>query len=416
MAPDERSLFSDATLLLLANTIGSGVGFLFHLVVARLGGAEIYADFGVLLSILICVSIVSVAIQTYVAEASVKFAAQGGVVSEALGGYLRLAIGLGIVLSVCVAVLADHIALFFQMAQIWAVWLLAFTFIPLFTVSVLRGVLQGARRFRSIAFMRVAEPGLQIALGTVSVLAGYGAGGAFLGTSGGIILSLIICIYLLRPSLSGRQMSLESSAGNYRYFAQILVVLLLVNLQLNMDILFVKHNFSSTTASHYIAASFTGRFLMMSAFAIGTALFPRVVAIRDAQSTERPRTEVTMRAMLYFIVIALSCLLVTAVWSKQIVLLLFGVEYAETAMILTTVLLANSLIGVAYLAALHQLSSRSNFCWLPFFFGTLVLFVLLSWGAATIQDVAQLLFVSSGLVFALALFQLWRFGRAKQDV
>ncbi|MBF0105395.1 MAG: oligosaccharide flippase family protein [Deltaproteobacteria bacterium] len=389
----EHSFFVYSALLIFANFSGSILGYCYHLVVARCGGQIIYADFGVLLSILSLLSVVSMAVQFYVCHLVLQATLHNQEAKFAIGRCLKKVFLLTFLGAIILSLVSKQLSFFLKIKQESALLVLAFGAVVLFLSAVLRGGLLGLKKFGQLSVLRVVEALIQLSAGWILVYAGYGASGAIGGTVLGLLIVFISINQVVRPQWKTHKEVRHGDSRNTIYFSNVFLFLLFANVFINLDVLAAKHYFFHADAAQYIAASFMGRFLFLMALSIGMVLFPFTYSHDpDHQTT---KTDVLFKAMKYFVMIALPCILLAFVFKETIVNVFYGDGYLMTASILPKMLFTNLLVGISFLTGLYALSRNNSLVWLPFLCGTVALFLVLLTPPPSIRFMADAMLIIS---------------------
>lgn len=398
----KSGLLIDSVILFAANGLGSLLGFAFHLVVARVGGPEVYADLGALISLLIVLSVAALSLQTYMASQIAHRVFAGAPVPPYLGRMILRSV-LGALPAIALLILASkHLGGFLNLMDPTGVVVVALGIAPLLVLSCFRGALQGVQRFGVLGVLRVLEPGVQIAAGLGLVALGFGATGAIGGTVCGVVAAVVVGGAILRPSHGSTESSPTKPGRSGReHMVRIVLFVGLMVLFTNLDVLLVKHAFDHDASAQYVAAANMSRILFLTAFSIGMALFPKT-AVDYGQKTHG----LFRRSMIYFLAVAAPFSVFCALFPRQVVELFYGTRYTAAAALLPKMLAAYMMIGASYLVGLYRLSGARPAAWAPLALAVGLQVTLVSWRPGSPQQVAVYMIGCSALLlaFSAALF------------
>jgi O-antigen/teichoic acid export membrane protein len=191
--------------------------------------------------------------------------------------------------------------------------------------------------------------------------AGLGVSGAFLGTTLSIVAVSLALVPSLRGALGPQRRataplsfrSLLSSA-----WAPVLAFSLIAAMQ-NIDIVYVKHEASSSDAGSYAAASVAAKAVIWVAIGLGLYLLPEAVRRTRAGRDARP---VLWRTLALVGSVAVPTVLAYAVAGEAILSAVFGEDLTAAASALPLLALAMGLLACAYLGVQYLLAlGRTGF-------------------------------------------------------
>lgn len=146
--------------------------------------------------------------------------------------------------------------------------------------SVATGIIQGLGRFKILGFNSILGTGLKLLLGILFIYLGFKSFGAVIGVMLSMVIAYLIIIIsmkdILRLKISG---SIDSSIDIktfYKSTTMILISTILLTLISYIDIVLVKHFFSSENTGYFSAASQIGRIILFFPGAIGIVIFTRL--------------------------------------------------------------------------------------------------------------------------------------------
>jgi len=277
----------------------------------------------------------------------------------------------GIVAFVIFSLLSEQIANFLHIDSILLVFFIGINFIFCWIMPVNLGILQGLQRFNHMAFLNVLPAALKFVICVILMIIGFGIYGAVGGLVLGLIIAFIISFYLLRdiirlPSLKNfspfisnpdhpyflaHEINLEINTA-FRYSFSVIFAVVCIAIPTNIDVVLIKHFFSSSETGLYTAVSIFGRIIFSIPIAIVTVMYPKVV---EAHTQKSETKELLKKSLIYTGLPAGILAILFYVTPKFFLGLFYGKEYIEAGPFLqiygififffslTTVLLYNSL-------------------------------------------------------------------------
>jgi glycosyltransferase involved in cell wall biosynthesis/O-antigen/teichoic acid export membrane protein len=368
---------------LMANNM---IALVFTIVFAHLLGASGYGSLGALIAAFAILVVPGSALQATVAR-EVSAAAAAGRPNPGAGvrhWLERLAIATVAIAVVAVA-LREPMSALVGVDDEWAAAAILPTGALWLILCVQRGALQGLRRYRVVGLSIVGEAGARLVLGVGLYAVGLGVTGAFLGSTASIlVLALALALPLAHElriageAPDGADLRLRRLLGSA--WAPVLAFSLIAALQ-NIDIVFVKHQASSTDAGSYAAASVAAKAVIWVAIGLGLYLLPEAVRRTRLGRDARP---VLARTLVLIAAVSLPMVLVFAVAGEQLLAVVFGDDLTAAAGALPLLGLAMALLSCAYLGVQYLLAlGRSGF--------------VLLLGIAAVAELGMLVAVGSGL-------------------
>ncbi len=329
----QDNLLKHGSLLFAATIAAAFLGYLYHLFMGRMLGP---AEYGALASLFTFIYLfatptgLSGAMQLTAAREISKLRARGN--KKQLFEYARF-------FSVRVFLLALALMFFFLLFSPLIAWFLHVELLPVALLAVLLffylllvvpwGLLQGLQSFfpysASNLFFAIFKFGAAILL----VFLGFGVGGAIAGIVVGIVFAALFCLFFLKDFFKARKF--KPSGKKFSFFSwSVLLSLFFLMFLINIDIMLVKHFFSSTQAGHYSIASLLGKLVYFLAISFATVLLPMV-----SESTGKAKARQLLKnALLYTSCFAVALLAAFWFFSTQIVSIFFGAAFAPSAPLL----------------------------------------------------------------------------------
>ncbi len=338
--------------------LGANVlNFLFHVLVSRRVGVAPYGELNALLAGLTILSVPALILTTIV----VKYAAEFHAVDDAprlRALALRVGTRLGsaaLLLVPLAAFLAGPTAAYFNVTSRPAVVLTAVVVAFTLVLPPLRGVLQGAERFREYAVSTLLEVVVKVALAVLFTGFGWGIAGALGGWALGAAASLAYTALMLFAhygrapraplSLDVRRL-VRTSAG-------VAAAMLLISAMGFGDVLIVKHYFEPRAAGLYSAGALAGKMLFWLVNFVPAVVLPRA-ATKAALGLRT--TPVLLQALSAIAVLAGSGLVFYALCPRFVVTTLAGNAFAPAAAYVFPYGAATTLLATLNTVALYKIA------------------------------------------------------------
>jgi O-antigen/teichoic acid export membrane protein len=315
-------LFRAGTLMVFATIIAGAINYFYQIFMARTLGQSEYGEFSALYSLSFFLSFL---LLRAVRDSNARFISRfrGTNNLEAISSFHRRMIKrmlvYGIIGLAVFSLLSGLIADFLRIDSVALVLLIGFVFFIAWIQPVNLGTMQGLQRFRHFAYNIIVQAGAKVIIGVGLVLLGFGIFGAVWGLVLGFAVSLLVSFYLIRDIIRSRHDKPDESDGHkvasitgaadisdddksyhvkdiskYSFF--VLLAVACITIPTNIDILIVKHFFSSEETAHYTAAAVFGRMILFLPIGITRVMYPKVVE----GHTKRERTKsILNRGLMY---------------------------------------------------------------------------------------------------------------------
>lgn len=283
----KHPLIVGSTFLFVGSMFASVINYLFNLGMGRLLSVEDYGVFASLISLFNIFSVFAIALTmvfsklaaTLIAQKKEKFIGSLVLVGNIWVGIISLAIcGFLVVFS---KEISEFLNINSQTLIVITIAALFFTFLS----SVPQGALQGLLKFISFSFVNIEASFLKLAFGFLLIFMGLRVEGAiwafFLSSLGGYIVSFfpLYGYFKMKAKDKFTLSSLHTQAYSYAvpvFFSNIGIISLI-----SVDIILVKHYFSSQVAGQYAALSLMGRSIFYLVSPIVSVLFPLIVQKKE---------------------------------------------------------------------------------------------------------------------------------------
>ncbi len=347
-----------ATGLAIAALVQNVFGLLFTLVFTRMLGADRYGSLGVLVAgYFFVLSVPGQAMQVAAArQTTFGGLGEGRALSATVTRWTRdlalVCLGVGVL----AAVFRSQLATLMGVKESWAAAAVLPTAALWLLLSIERGILQGLRAYRLVAWSIILEAAGRLLTGLALVLPGLGVTGAFLGTPlSQLIIAAALFVLLRRrlgaPADDGRLHSLLALFR--RHWASLLALGLFALLQ-TLDQLVIKHQVGGGAAGAYIAATVAAKAVVWVAIGVGLHLLPEATRLAVAGEDPRPALR---KALLIIVALATPALLIFLAVPKLLLRTAFGhPEYVQASGSLVILGAAFAVLALTYLSVQYLLA------------------------------------------------------------
>jgi len=394
--------------LFVGGTAGGILGYLFQIIMGRMLSVT---EYGILSALMAIMVVIGAPIQTLSMIISRRVSAYRSEQDSSKLGYLfywinRKLLLIAVVLATLVVFNIKPLQNFFLIEENIHLYLLLIIVLIAFPQAINNAYLQGLQYFKWLSVSGVFATLLKIIIAVILVYFGLGVAGAL----GGVIFStftiLILTYVVLRPSLSGSNVS--TSNATHLLFESAMPVLLAnvaFAVMTQIDIVLVKHYFSGQDAGLYAAASIMGKAVMYLPGGIAMALFPMVA---ENHASGKSSANLIFQAVGMTASLSLIGALFYYFFADSIIVLLYGADYKEAAHVLKYfgfAIIPMALIMVAehFLIAM----GRVLFAYLFMIVAPLQL-IAIYYYHDTLLDIVTVLFVSGIILVVSGYGLLWR--------
>ena len=399
-----------SSIIFSATIVANLLAYLFHVYMGRSLGAAEYGILGSLLATFYILFVPLGTISTVVTKFVSEFKARkeyGKIASLLFPGMRKLspyAILIFIGLSLGSWLIAD----FLRIPSPFPVILMGLGIAFAVGVSIPRGVLQGLQKFGQLGLNISLESLIRLLLGVLLVSLGLGVNGAILAYGLGYLAATLLALMPLRFLLHLPNKTVDVSSI-YKFSLPALAMSICLAVMTNVDIIFVKHFFTSEEAGVYTVVSVLGKVIFFVSSAFTIPMFPLVSALH----TRGENTLLILKKSLFY-VISFSGIVIAAYWlsSSFIVHTLYGRAYSPAVPLLGAMGIAMGLIALVMVYTTYLLALK-DMRFIKVLLGcTFLQVILLSLFHHALLEVIQVLILTNGLtLFLLFLSRLKIRGR-----
>lgn len=288
---------------------------------------------------------------------------------------------------------------------------LASLFSGMFNVNL--GLLQGLERFRSLAMNNIARSVLKIALGIGLVWLGFGLYGAVGAVLSSVIFALLVSFFSTADQVQGPKTS-GAKAGSDKeklkardvllFVAPTMATMACLAIPTNVDVIMVKHFFSSEQTGLFTAISIFGRLVLFIPVGITTVLFPMIVKRHVDRIDPRP---LLSKGLLFTGALTGAVALLLYLVPGAFLSFFYGDKYLDAQDLLRYYGLMVFFFSLTQVLVFYHLA-RSNFGFLTAFCNFMVLEVVaISVIHASMDQMVMVLLVMNAVLFLIG--TVWTF-------
>ncbi|MDD5192841.1 MAG: oligosaccharide flippase family protein [Candidatus Nanoarchaeia archaeon] len=380
------------------------LNYFFHFSMARLLGPADYGILTVLMSFVYIFYIPSEAIQTivtkYVSRLNIKN--ESGKIKDLTYRSLKKGFRYSIFLFLLFLPFAFFLSIFLNIDFLLLIITSTILFY-VFSISIMRGVLQGKKKFTWLGINMIIESLFKVLLAIAFVLVGWKVYGAIGGLLMASLIALFSIFFAINEILISKKEKTDFNEA-YSYGIPVLIATISIVLFYSLDIILVKGFFTDELAGKYAVASMLGKIIFFGTSAIGKTMFPLTSEIHEKG---KDPLKILIRALEIVSILSVIALIIYLFFPKLIIGVLFGPEYVSISNILFIIGLAFTFLSISYVIILYNLSinkTKKLSVILPSF--VILLIVLLSIFHSSLIQFSIIVLIINFLVFIYSLFLL----------
>ena len=317
-------------IMFIATSVGNLINFLYNIIMGRMLGPS---EYGVLISITSLLYIsgtIGATVQTTLAKNSSSYLAKGDLNKVRILFYLitkRLFI-ITVIIFIIILIFINQITAFLKLDSIYPLIFLGIMIVVGSLVAIGGGVLQGIQNFKSLGIISILEVLLKLGLGIILVYIGFKSGGAIFGLMLATLFSYFFILIPLRKILWKKDNKAIDDKINlkkfYKNISLILISTILISILSYIDIVLVKHFFTSYETGQYSAASQIGRIILFFPGAISIVIFPRISEKFTKKESVR---NTVIKSFAIILAVSVVFLIFYYFFPKLIIGIIYGKQY-----------------------------------------------------------------------------------------
>lgn len=372
-----------------AALIGSNAAmYLLNMLAARLLVPEAFGELGALLNVLVVGVVPAMGVQMAVALRTARSVAAGEAWDARTGPTFGLGLTAAAIVTGCALLAAPGLVALLHLDSLAAPLWLAAALFPLTLIGTFHGILQGSRRFTTLARLVALEGAGKAGGGLAGLLiAGSATGalaGAALGSAAVAMIGWVICHRprVVRPQQGTFGSVLHAVAG----MAGIVVLV-------NMDLVLARHFLPAATVGGYAVGSIVTKIAYWLPQTVGVLVLPRL-----AEAHRKARTVLLALG----ICAAINLLFVggTLLMSEQVVRVVGGSQYDGVPVWLFA--LTGSLFSLVQLLLYSRIASSDRATTIAVWAAVgLELLLITQWLHGSVQEVVAATLLTAVVLFAV---------------
>jgi O-antigen/teichoic acid export membrane protein len=392
--------FKKGSFMFLATGITGAVNILFRAVMGRMLTVEEFGEFNAIFAVAFYLSfIMTRTIRTSTTNFISQRIGRGeGPISTK--GYVKVikTMGLmGTIFIILFLVVAYPIMDFLKIDSIWII-LSAIPFLAIsWVLPVNLGLFQGSQRFLLLAISTLTQASIKLVGGAALVLMGLGAFGAMLGVGigalGAFTVSLVLIFVIYKRSVVTTNDTVANRSGTgdgstpprrsngpslnelVSVSGHVMIAILCLAILTNIDVLLVKHFFSSEETGLYSAAVVFGRIIYFLPVGFITVMYPKMV---QSHSRGTDSLRILAKGIIYISLPVLAFTLFLSVFPTFSLKLLMGTKYLGTEDMVVLYSTLMFIFSVVSVLVYYFLAVRS-YTAIYIFAGVSILQIVVAW-------------------------------------
>lgn len=329
------------------------LNLVFNFFMGRALGPEGYGTLAVLMSFVYIYGIPNEAIQNIISRYTSKLNLKKnyGKIKFMMLKALKKSFYIALIIFILVTLLTSVLSKFLKI-DFWLIFLINIVVFFSFAIPVVRGTLQGMKKFSSLGGSMIIEASFKLFFGISLVLFGFKVFGAVIGILLSLCAGLIFSLYFNKEVLHEEK---ENVSFKDIYLTSIpyFMIMLAILLFFSLDIIFAKVFFSAELAGKYAVLSIFGKAIFLGTFAISKAMFPLVSEKKDKKEDS---SKLFKKSLGIIIILCSMAIILYALFPELIISLLYGNQYIDMHPYLIYSGIAFSFLALSNLILIYGLS------------------------------------------------------------
>jgi O-antigen/teichoic acid export membrane protein len=316
--PTHARVLGGSIIMLLGSGLVSVVNFGYNVAVARLLGPAAFGHAAAAVTLLMLVSAITLSFQLVCAKFVARNETDAGkasVYSTLVKRSWRVGVALGSALILC----SGFVASYLNLPSRWIVILLALGIAFYIPLGTKRGGLQGTCAFSRLSWNFILEAAAKFLGAVLLIHFGFGV----LGAVAAISLSVVLAYFF--PSVP-RELKVHAAAELPASFGEGMQAIVFFTGQViinNVDIILVKHFFTSAEAGLYAAIALVGRVIYFASWSVVSAMFPVSAGAKPKDET----SSVLVVPLVIVLIITLVFIVGLATFPEPVLRAVFGAGF-----------------------------------------------------------------------------------------
>ena len=391
-------------IMLVGSGLVSVVNFGYNVAVARMLGPSAFGHAAAAVTLLMLVSSITLSFQLVCAKFVARNETHAGK-SAVYWGLMRRAFLVGCILGTSLLLASGQVASYLHLPSRWIVVLLALGIAFYIPLGVKRGGLQGTCSFRRLSWNFLLEAFTKFIGALVLVHLGYGIYGAVAAISFSVVLAYFFpgvpAELKVHPSVALPASFHEGMQAIVFFVGQVIIN--------NIDILLVKHFFTSDQAGLYAAIALVGRVIYFASWSVVSAMFP----ISAGAKPKEENPSVLVVPLVIVLLIALVFILGLAMFPEVVLGAVFGTGFhIGTRSLMSLYAAATGTYSLAVVLMAYEMSRKiANTGWMQLAISGAIIAGITAFHA----DLRQVVVVQLVLMVILLMFVSLPFFRTNRN-
>lgn len=404
-------LMKDNVVMFFAVSFSSFIAFLYQVYVVRKLAPSDYSIFNSLVSLLAIFSIPLSSLQAIVADSISRLKVNNYFykISYLLQKMINNLVIFSIIFFTFGFLFLTPFAKFLKFSSNVSLAILVITLISYFFLPIIQGTLQGLERFGWLGLNVIIHNFMRLIIGIILINLGFNVEGAFSAFGISTVIAVLLPIFFISNYLKEKSIT-ENKEADYtyiknimKYFLPTILSLFCFSLLTNMDMVLVKHFFSSLEAGFYSIAQLIGKIVLLFSSSVSVVMFPKVSSEHEKNSDT---LSILYRSLFVTAFLSFFIALVIFLAPRLVIKIIAGKFYDECVGLVYWFALAMALYSLVNLFLYYQLSIR-NFHFLPLWIIFTVLeFLLIIFFHRSLINVIQILCLVSFLLLIINLLSI----------
>lgn len=329
------------------------LNYIFHFSMARMLGPSDYGILVVLMSIVYIFSVPSEAIQNiitnYTSRLSIK--KEFGKIKFLVFKSLKRSFVISFIIFLVFIPIAFFLSSFLKI-DLFLFLITGILIFFIFSLPILRGALQGRKKFVSLGLNMILEGSIKVPLAIFLVFVAWKVYGAISAVLVSVFLAFIFGFFFMKDIIKTKKQE-DEFKGIYSYSLPFFISILSIVLVYSLDVIFVKRFFSSEIAGKYAVASMLGKMIFFGTSAISKAMFP---LSSESYENGKKTSFLLKKSLKIVFLISGIALLFFLFFPSLIIKILFGSAYTDVSSILFILGLSLTILSFTNLIILYGLS------------------------------------------------------------
>lgn len=268
------------------------------------------------------------------------------------------------------------------------------------------GTFQGLQRFVPLGSMNIIRATVKIVVGISLVYFGMSSLGAIIGMVIGIGVAYIVSQLIVMKILSGDHKELKDhNSDDWGRTASIYVMISVIGLTCltNIDVVLIKHFFSSVDTANYTAASLVGR--VISFFPVGfiTVMIPNVIRRnKDQREAIKVLRKTLVLTLIPIVIISIGAIVFPKVYLNT----LYGGKYNDAVDLVRYFSLLMFIFSIISILVNYQLAMKKKFFISLFTIATLFSMMMIIFFHETLVNILIMLITVNLIILIIGLFSM----------